>query len=105
LTAAAGLITEPLFEFLLGRSEFRERVKEAADYQRRDVLDDFDQSRPVEHEVHRAAYPRVVERFSLIIEPRRVDHALVIGGGRHPRRRFGLAQCPRIGDAHIIHPA
>ena len=55
--------------------------------------------------MHCAAHRRVIERFALIIEPRRVDHALVIGGSRHSWRRLGLAQCPGIGDPHIIYPA
>ena len=82
-----GLVAEPLGELLLGRGEFRERIDKAADHHRRHVLYHIDEDRPVENQVHGAAHARIVERLSLVVDPGRVDHALVvIGRGRHPGR-------------------
>ena len=90
-----GLIAEPLASSLR-RGEFRERVDEAADHHRRHVLDDVDQHRLVEHQMEGAAHPRIVERLLLVVHPGRLDHALVVVGAGHARRRLGLARGHRI---------
>jgi hypothetical protein len=47
----------------------------------------------------------VVERFSLVVEPSRMDHALVVGGRRHPGGSLGLPHSSRIGRSDIIDRA
>ena len=98
------LVAEPLAEFLRGRGEFRERIDETADHHRRDILDDIDEHRLVQHQMHGAAHPRIVERLFLVVDPGRLDHALVVIGRSHSGGRLGFPRRDRVGDADIIDP-
>ena len=98
------LIADPFGQLLLRRGKLRERIDEAADHHRRHILDDIHQHRLVQHQVHSAAYPRIVERFFLVVDPGRVHHALVMGVGRNLRHRLGLTERDRIRREDIVDP-
>jgi hypothetical protein len=98
------LVAELFAELFPGCGEFRERINKPADHHRRHVLDDIDQDGLVQGQVQGAADPLIIERFSLVVHPGRLDHALVVVGSRHPRGCLGFPGRDWIHRADIIDP-
>src|SRR5205807_5696262 len=95
-------VAEPFIALLLRRSELRERIEEAADHHWRHILDNLYQHWPVEDQVYRAPDPRIVERFSLVVDPGCVNDTLIVGLGRHPLCRGCLPERTGVCGKNIV---
>ena len=97
-----GLIAQALRQPGFWGGEFREGIDKTSHQHGGDLFHHFHQDGFVEHQMHGPAYTRVVKRFAGVVDPHRLNDALIIIRARHALRALHFFQAHRVEEPGII---